>query len=326
MQSKKVEASTAALLSAAFYGVSIPLVKLFGDDASASWTSALLYFGAGSAMILIALAQRAAGKHKTLGGEPLTRKQVPTLALMVVLNAASALALVAGIALSDASAASLLGNLEVVATGVLAWAIFREPMTKRMVCALALITIAGLLLSWSGNGIEFSPGALLIIVACVFWGLENNCTRSLSAYNVVHVTMVKGLFTGMVSLAVAIVLHEPIVLAGAPQLLGVGVVSYGLSIVLYIWAQRYIGAARTGNYYSIAPFIGVIASWAMFGFDASPMFFIALALSIAGSILTGVDVSKVPSEEVSSVTTQTQCQDLAEYHITNGRKRDENER
>ena len=293
MSELKVKASAAAILSAVFYGISVPLVKLFGGEDSASWTSALLYFGAGIAMIAVAAALQLRRNGNALGGKPLTVRQVPLLALVVALNAASAISLVAGISLSDASTASLLGNLEVVATAVLAWMIFREPMTRRMVVALVLITAAGMLLSWTGHGVQFSPGALLIAVACVFWGLENNCTRSLSAYNVVHVTMVKGLFTEVVALAVALAVGEPLELGGAWQLLGVGAVSYGLSIVLYIWAQRHIGAARTGNYYAIAPFVGVAASWTIFGFAASPLFWAAAALSIAGTVLTAIDVSKI---------------------------------
>lgn len=292
----RVRASIAALLSAVFYGVSVPFVKVFDTAGSASWVSSLLYFGAALAMLVVMGTSKISGKTETLGGEHLTTAQIPRLALMVALNAVSAISLVAGIALCDPSTASLLGNLEVAATAVLAWLIFREPMSAKMIGAVIVITIAGFLLSWSGEGLDFSPGALLIVVACVFWGLENNCTRSLSAYNVVHVTFIKGFLTGIVSAIIALVIGETLVLETIPQLLGVGVVSYGLSIVLYIWAQRHIGAARTGNYYSIAPFVGVTASWIIFGFSMTPLFVVALLLSIVGVALTSADVSRLEIE------------------------------
>lgn len=157
MNSKGKVASLAALASALFYGVSVPFVKALEEGASESWTSAFLYLGAGCAMVVLACALRISGHRDALGGEPLGLRQVPLLALMVVLNTASAIALVAGIALSSAAAASLLGNLEVVATAVFAWLIFHEPMTRRFVAALMAITLSGLLLGWEGGGVLLSP-------------------------------------------------------------------------------------------------------------------------------------------------------------------------
>ncbi|MDO4290489.1 MAG: DMT family transporter [Eggerthellaceae bacterium] len=285
-------ASAAAILSAVFYGISVPLVKLYGEGCSSTWASSLLYFGAGLAMVVLSAGLRCAGRRDALGGAPLTRRQWPLLALMVALNAGSAIALVAGISLTDASAASLLGNLEVVATAVLAWVLFREPMGRLMVAAICAITVSGFLLSWSGEAAQFSPGSLLIVLACVLWGLENNCTRALSAYDVVSVTRIKGLCTGVVSAALALALGDQVALECVAPLVGVGVVSYGASIALYIWAQRFIGAARTGNFYSIAPFVGVALSWVVFGVDAGWQFWAALALSVAGVALTAADVAR----------------------------------
>ncbi len=292
MNHLKAIASVAALLSALFYGISVPLVKLFGEHTGATWTSSLLYFGAGLCMIALAASMRCCGKRSALGGQKLTKKQAPLLVLMVALNAASAIALMAGISLSDASTASLLGNFEVAATAVLAWIIFRERMGKLMVAAIAAITLSGLVLSWDGSEASFSAGALLILLACAFWGLENNCTRALSEYDVVSVTRVKGIFAGIVSALIALATGDAIDLQSSIWLLLVGAVSYGASIALYIWAQRYIGAARTGNYYSIAPFVGVVLSWAMFGAELHLSFLLGLALSIVGVALTALDVSK----------------------------------
>lgn len=163
-------ATAAAILSAVFYGVSVPLVKLYGNGVPSAWLSAILYFGAGLAMVVLSTSLRASGKRKTLGGAPLTAQQAPLLALMVTLNVASAIALMAGISLTDASTASLLGNLEVAATAAFAWLLFREPAGRHLVAAICAITISGFLLCWNEDSSLFSPGALLIVLACVFLG------------------------------------------------------------------------------------------------------------------------------------------------------------
>lgn len=281
--------SGAALVSAFFYGVSVPFVKILEVGLSATWVSALLYTGAGIAMILLACGLRVGHRRDALGGKPLGIRQIPLLAIMVLLNTASAVALVAGIALSSAAAASLLGNLEIVATVVLAWIIFREPITKRFIGALIFITLSGFLLGWEGDGGLLSPGAILIMLACVFWGFENNCTRALSEYDVIAVTRVKGFFTGASSAVLTFIIGDSVGLDNVLSLLAVGAVSYGVSIALYIWAQRLIGAARTSNFYSIAPFIGVAASWLLFGIDTSPIFWVACAFAIIGVVLTWQD-------------------------------------
>lgn len=293
---KKLLASIAAILSGVLYGISVPLVKLVGSD-SPSWTSALLYFGAGVAMVFVAIViwlskkvHVATGSTFTARETPFTRKYVPLLAGMVALDTAAALSLVSGISLSSASTASLLGNFEIVATAIFAWLIFREPLTKRMIAAITLLTAAGVLLSWTGDGVELSLGAVLIGLSCIFWGLENNCTRALSECNVVYVTMIKGFFTALVSFLIACVIGEKLVSEGMLPLVLIGAFSYGFSIVLYIWSQRYIGSAKTGNFYSIAPFVGVMASWGLFGFSVTCSFVVALCLSVGGVFLNACDI------------------------------------
>lgn len=295
-------AVAAALGSAALYGISVPAIKLWGAGVSSALVSGLLYLGAGIAMVPVALARRTRPGARGDEERRLTRKQAPLCAAMVALNSTSAICLAAGIALSSASAASLLGNFEVVATAVFAWLIFRERMGGKMALACLLIAASGMLLSWDGSdaGALFKPGSLLILLACVLWGLENNCTRALSEFDVVSVTMVKGVFTGALGIGIsagfAAVTGTPMTVGASPSdlvlLLAVGAVSYGASIVLYIWAQRWIGAARTGNCYSVAPFVGVALSWACFGPDVSWAFVVALGLSVAGVALTVADTGE----------------------------------
>ena len=208
---------------------------------------------------------------------------------MLIVNTASIICLMHGIRLSVAANASLLVNFEIVATAAFAWLLFHENIGRRMGGAIALICASSILLTWEGAGsLAFTPGSLLIVAACALWGLENCCTKSLSAKDPLEVTCVKGFGTAVAAGIVAFVVDgvpamQPAFLVGS---LAVGAVSYGASIALYISAQRTLGAARTGNYYAIAPFIGVALSWAAFGVALDPLFFAALALMAAGTWLT----------------------------------------
>ena len=158
----------------------------------------------------------------------------------------------------------------------------------------AAMTVASLLLSWSpGSEVVVSPGALLILLACAIWGTENNITRMLSEKDVVSVTMIKGFGTAATCALIGLLFdRSSLSLVPSVLVMLVGFISYGVSIMLYITAQRHLGAARTGNYYSIAPFVGVIASWVMYGVEPSATFLLALAFSLLGVILTSMDVRR----------------------------------
>lgn len=280
-------AVAAALLSAVLYGASVPLSKILLGGVTSNWLSALLYLGAGIACAAAIAVRAASGRSATEAS--LSRSDLPTIALMLAVNTASILCLMHGIRLTVAANASLLVNFEIVATAVLAWLIFRENIGRRMGAAIVFICASSVLLTWEGAGsLSFTPGSLLIVAACALWGLENCCTKSLSAKDPLQVTCVKGFGTAVAAGVIALVIDgvpaiEPAYLAGS---LAVGAVSYGASIALYIFAQRTLGAARTGNYYAIAPFVGVALSWAAFGMIPNPLFFIALALMAIGTWLT----------------------------------------
>lgn len=285
-----ISGAAMALLSAFAYGGSIPFIKLFGADVSYAAGSALLYLGCGLCMVLVRGLDAVRGRKPNRGAR-LSAHDIPLLAAMIGLNAASAVALLAGIALTDAATASLLGNFEVAATALFAWIIFHERMGRNMWAAVAVIVAASILLSWdSSQAATFAPGALLVLAACVLWGLENNATRALSSRDVVSVTMVKGFGTAVLCALIALsVGGVGFALASGLCMVLVGFVSYGLSIMLYITAQRFIGAARTGNYFAVAPFVGVIASWVLFGIAPSITFVPAFILSLVGVALTALD-------------------------------------
>ena len=286
--SKAVKRATAyALASAAAYGASVPLSKLLLAGITSNQLSALVYLGAGIGTAAVLLARRIARRPRHEA--PLTKSDLPAIALMLAANTASVICLMHGIRLTLAANASLLSNFEIVATAALAWLLFRENIGRRMGAAIGLICLSSILLAWEGaESLAFSPGSLLVLAACALWGLENCCTKSLSDKDPLQTTCVKGIGTGIIAGAVSLATDgapaiEPVYAIGA---LAMGAVCYGASIALYITAQRTLGAARTGNYYAVAPFVGVALSWMAFGIAPNPLFLAALAIMAAGTWLT----------------------------------------
>ncbi len=272
-----------ALAAALLYALSTPFSKVLldaGVDPNA--LAGLLYLGAGAGMGALLAGRRALGRGT---GNRLRREDAPYAAAMVALDVAAPLLLMGGLAGSSAAAVSLLNNFEIVATALIALVFFHERVSRRLWAAIAAITGACALLSGAADA-SFSPASLLVLGACCCWGVENNCTSRLSARDPVQIVAVKGLGSGAGALAIALglgaALPEPPLTAAA---LGLGFLSYGLSIGAYILAQRGMGAARTSAYYAVAPFVGTALSWVVFSADPSPLFLAALALMAAGSWL-----------------------------------------
>ena len=163
-----------------------------------------------------------------------------------------------GLARTAAASASLLLNLESLATLSIAWLVFRESVDRRLLLgAIAILAGAGLLV-WSG-GFRPSWGAVLIAAACLAWGIDNNLTRKLSAADPVQIAMLKGMVAGVVNLVLAF--SQGAVLPGIATLVLVGVVGflgYGVSVALFVLALRHLGAARAGAYFATAPFVGAV--------------------------------------------------------------------
>lgn len=281
-----------ALLAAALYAVSIPLAKLFLTDVSPLMLSALLYIGSGLGMAIIGLGQKAVSKKPN--GTPMRKTDVPYVIGMILLNTAALACLMLGLTLASASHVSLLNNLEISATALFAMLFFREKVPGRLWGAIFLVTLAGVLLSVeSGETFSFSPGSLLVIAACVFWGLENNCTRVLSARNPVKIAVIKGVFAGLGGLLLAFLAGEwfpsPAVITAVLLL---GFAAYGLSIFFYILAQRYLGAAKTSTYYAVSPFIAVGLSLLIFQEVPSLQFLLALGIMMVGVYFASANPSE----------------------------------
>lgn len=269
-----------AILAAALYAISTPVSKVLMEEIPPTMLAGLLSLGAGLGM----------GALHWLGGgrkeAPLTRQELPDTVAMVLLDILAPILLLVGLRQCSAAHVSLLNNFEIVATSLLAWLIFGERISRRLWLGIGLVTLASVLLSVEpgGGGWKVSPGSLLVLGACVCWGLENNCTRRLSAKNPVQIVMVKGLGSGAGAVLVSLAIGErffqvvPLLLA-----LLLGFVAYGLSIYFYVYAQRGLGAARTSAFYALAPFIGAALSPVFLGQSPAPLFWVALAVMVLGS-------------------------------------------
>lgn len=269
-----------AFLSAILFGASMPLAKLVLGSGVSPWLLAsLLYLGSGIGLAIVHTARWMFGK--SAAEAPLVRADLPWLALIILCGGAIApVLLMAGLATTPASTASLLLNLEGLATLAIAWVVFRENVDRRLLIGAAAILGGAVLLSWRGGPAGGGLGMLAIAGACLAWGIDNNLTRKLSGADPVQIAMLKGLAAGTVNLALALTLGASLpvlpVVVGAAL---VGFLSYGVSLVMFVLALRHLGTARSGAYFSTAPFIGALLAVAMFG-EA-----ITIPLVIAGILM-----------------------------------------
>ncbi|MGN1020905.1 MAG: DMT family transporter [Aristaeellaceae bacterium] len=276
-----------AILAAVFYALNAPFSKLLLRDVDPSAMASLLYLGAGVGMALLLPLRRGSAK----GGSGLTRADVPYAAAMVALDIAAPVLLMNGLTRTSSANAALLNNFEIVATSLIAFVVFREQIDRRLWCAIGVVTVASMLLSVEdAQSLAFSGGSLLVLLACVCWGFENNCTRMMSHGDPLYIVVIKGLGSGAGAAVVAWLGGEALpALPLIPLAMLLGFVSYGLSVYCYVYAQRSLGAARTSAYYAIAPFVGVGISFLMFRDKPGPLFIMAFVLMLWGSWLLSVE-------------------------------------
>jgi drug/metabolite transporter (DMT)-like permease len=270
-----------ALGSAALFGASTPLAKLLLGAGVNPWLLAgLLYLGSGAGLALVGLGRQALRLPAVEA--PLRRADLPWLAAVVVAGGvAGPLLLMIGLSTTPASSAALLLNVEGLATMTIAWVAFRENVDRRLLAGAAAILAGALVLSWRGGPGGIGVGALAIVGACLAWGVDNNLTRKLSSADPVQIAALKGLVAGAANLALALAAGAR--LPSAPAIAGAGVVGffgYGVSLVLFVLALRHLGAARTGAYFSTAPFLGAGLSILLLAEPVTPA--VALAAALMG--------------------------------------------
>lgn len=278
-----------AILAAALYAINSPFSKLLLDYMPSTLMAGFLYLGAGIGMCCIALVQKLFSIKKN--EKMLTSSDLQYTIAMIVLDIAAPIFLLLGLSYTTAANASLLNNFEIVATSFIALMIFKEKISPRLWLGIGFVTLSCALLSFEDiSSLKFSYGSLFILLACLCWGIENNCTRKLSEKDPLEIVIVKGLCSGAGSVIIGLVLGERVTYIWSVfAVLAVGFVAYGLSIFFYVYAQRNLGAARTSAYYAVAPFIGTLLSLIIFRTMPPYTYFIALAFMIVGAWLCSSD-------------------------------------
>ena len=279
----------AALLAALLFGAGTPLAKLLLGGLSPWLLAGLLYLGSGLGLML----------YRTITGAPravVAKSDVVWLIGAIVAGGILApLLLMAGLSSMRAASASLLLNAEGLFTTLLAWFAFRENFDQRILIGMLAILCGVVLLSWSDEArIASLLPSLSVLAACLLWGLDNNLTRKVSLADATWIASIKGLVAGTVNLCLAIVVGAA--LPSLPRIgaaLLVGFLAYGVSLTLCVVGLRHLGTARTGAYFSVAPFFGALLAVAM-GEHLS------LTLLVAGALMAfGIWLHLMESHEHS---------------------------
>lgn len=251
-----------ALGAAVFFGLSTPLAKRLLPDIGPWLLAGLLYLGSGLGLTLFRFTMSCVARSAR-AEIPLNRKDAPWLAGAILFGGViGPTLLMVGLRISPASSASLLLNLEGVFTAILAWFVFRENFDTRIAWGMALISGAALILSWQGRPVVGVPwGTIAIVGACLAWALDNNLTRKVSASDPVQISQIKGLTAGAMNTVLGLSLGSQLPPPGLLLIAGlVGLIGYGVSLALFVLALRDLGTARTGAYFSLAPFVGATVS------------------------------------------------------------------
>ncbi|QXE90984.1 DMT family transporter [Geomonas subterranea] len=278
------------MLSAALFGVSPVFCKLLIGDMSPLLLAGLLYLGSGVGLQALLLVQRKSSRAELRLLSPGHRLKLVGAVISGGIVAPVCLAF--GIKYGTASEVSLLLNLETVATTLIAWLVFREYIGPYVWSGKVLILVgAGLVVLKTQGGLSFSLSGLLVVIACIFWGIDNNLTRDVDEISSTVLASVKGLAAGLFSIVLALVfttgVATPGQIAGA---LSVGALSYGLSLVLFVEALRQIGAARTATFFAVGPFFGTLLAVALLGERPPAAYWYATVLMLAGILLLYVEV------------------------------------
>ncbi|QMT60786.1 hypothetical protein HBNCFIEN_02171 [Legionella sp. PC997] len=271
----------AVLVAALFFGASTPFAKYLVGQISPILLAGLLYIGSGSGLIIIrVIKDRGFSPSGLVKGDWFW-----LLGMMICGGVLGPILLMEGLQQINAASASLLLNLEAVFTALIAWFIFKEHTTKRIVLGMFLIVAGGILLSVPHGTVtpENIFGFICIAGACLFWAIDNNLTQKISAGEPFFIAGIKGLVSGIVIVAISlswgIKLPNYVIMSYA---LLTGFIGYGASLVLFVLAIRELGTGRTGAYFSTAPFIGALIAIVFFHEATSISFWIAMVLIVIG--------------------------------------------
>ena len=270
-----------AISAAALFGASTPAAKQLVGDVPPVLLAGLLYLGSGAGLLIARLLRDRS--WTPVGMAPGQWRWL--LGAIVVGGIAAPVALMFGLSRTSAASASLLLNLESVLTAVIAWTVFREHTSRRVAAGMLVIVAGGVVLAWPNQSASATDwlGPAAISLACMLWALDNNLTRQVSATDALFIAGSKGIVAGlantMLGFWLGASLPTPAILL--PTLV-VGLAGYGISLVLFVLALRGLGTARTGAYFSTAPFIGAAIALTLLGESVTPAFWVAGALMAVG--------------------------------------------
>lgn len=279
-----------AILAALCYSLINPINKLISVDISPLLSASLLYFGmliVGLVMFLIQLISKKINKE-----QPLAKQDIPYLLLAILFHSGAAISLMFGLRFLSSSNASLLGSFEIISTSLIAFFLFKENITKFLWIGIAFIFAACVVISLGDlENINFSIGTLLCLISPISMGFANNFLKKISNKNPAITISFLGLGGGLISLIIGLCIGERFtafvpVIAG----LGVGIISYGVALVLFLYAERFIGAAKTSAYFSLAPIFAIIISLIILLEIPNYTFYIGLALMMIGIVFASLDV------------------------------------
>jgi len=278
-----VRSAFPALAAALLFGASTPFAKVLVGNMQPLLLAGLLYLGSGLGLGVLLLLRRARDAQAAEAMR-ISRKDVPWLLGAVVFGGVVAPTLLMwGLSQASGATASLLLNVEGVLTAVIAWIVFKENADRQIVIGMVAIVAGGVLLSWAPGGEMLSPGALLIVGACLCWAIDNNLTRKVSTNDAMVVACVKGLLAGACNTGLAWASGATLpAWSTVGASLAIGMLGYGLSLTLFVVGLRTLGTARTGAYFSIAPLFGVVISLVLWPELPSASFWAASALMGVG--------------------------------------------
>ena len=264
-------------LAAVLFGITTPAVSRLADDLSPFMLAGLLYLGAAVAVVPWVL-------H-----DPPARGALQTSRLRLAIAVASGglvgpVLLMAALGRAPASTVSLMSNLEVVFTVVLAGLVFGEVLGRRVLVGAGAVAVAAVALGWSGD-VELRLGAIFVVLACAAWAVDNSVTAHLDTLLPQHITLAKGAVAGSMNLAIGLVLGGTVQAGAVAAALVIGAVGYGASITLWIGGAQRIGAARGQVIFAAAPFVGVVTAWVALGESITSRSLWAIALAAGGVAL-----------------------------------------
>ncbi|MHB1350277.1 MAG: DMT family transporter [Desulfobulbaceae bacterium] len=277
-----IQGPALATLSAVLFGISPVLCKLVIGDMSPVLLAGLLYFGSGIGLSFVLARQRINIVQEIRSISRVHQRKL--LGAVLAGGVIAPLCLIYGIKYGRASEVSLLLNLETVATTIIAWLVFKEHVSLHVWAGKVLIVLAAsIIILKSPEGLAFSASGILVLLACIFWGIDNNLTRDVDELPATVLAAIKGYCAGMFNIILAAVLGFGTI--GGYQIGGallIGALSYGASLVLFIEALRRIGSSRSSTYFAIGPFVGVFSSLVLLREHPPAFFWLAAALMLSG--------------------------------------------